>query len=193
MTAAHFRQSKIKLKWHPVLRRKTVLFYPKGTFKLGQWQGTRSFFNFKKCDVIEAKWFFFTFCHLMQSMLWIVSVTPINEARSDVVVKVDKWTHFCNFVGDDLGIVKQMSFWRIGDWTWQTFCYMPTTDSISQLIDGVSIVFGRLFSAIQSSHSVGNLLGIEAKLLSIVFYWMRHVPSGPRYSSRTIDRIMYPV
>ena len=219
MTAAHFRQSKIKLKWHPVLRRKTVLFYPKGTFKLGQWQGTnvRSFFNFKKCDVIEAKWLFFTFCHLMQSMLWIVSVTPINEALSDVVtiiatlgahrtprvaiivtisdvvVKVDKWTHFCNFVGDDLGIVKQMSFWRIGDWTWQTFCYMPTTDSISQLIDGVSIVFGRLFSAIQSSHSVGNLLGIEAKLLSIVFYWMRHVPSGPRYSSRTIDRIMYPV
>ena len=49
---------------------------------------------------------------------------------------------FCNFVGDDLGIVKQMSFWRIGDWTWQTFCYMPITDSISQLIDGVSIVFG---------------------------------------------------
>ena len=70
---------------------------------------------------------------------------------------------------------------------------MPTTDSISQLIDGVSIVFGRLFYAIQSSHSVGNLLGIEAKLLSIVFYWMRHAPSGPRYSSRTIDRIMYPV
>ena len=43
-----------------------------------------------------------------------------------------------------LGIVKQMSFWRIGYWTWQTFCYMPITDSISQLIDGVSIVFGRL-------------------------------------------------
>ena len=37
-----------------------------------------------------------------------------------------------------------MSFWRIGDWTWQTFCYMPITDSISQLIDGESIVFGCL-------------------------------------------------
>ena len=57
---------------------------------------------------------------------------------------MDKWTHFCNFVGDVLWIVKQMSFWRIGDWTWQTFCYMPITDSISQLIDGVRIVFGRV-------------------------------------------------
>ena len=58
---------------------------------------------------------------------------------------MDKWTHFCNFVGDDQGIIKQMSFWRIGDWTWQTFCYIPITDSISQLIDGVSIVFWRLW------------------------------------------------
>ena len=57
---------------------------------------------------------------------------------------MDKWTHFRNFVGDDLWIVKQMSFWRIGDWTWQTFCYMPITDSISQLIYGESIVFGGL-------------------------------------------------
>ena len=57
---------------------------------------------------------------------------------------MDKWTHFCNFVGDYLGIVKQMYFWRIGDWTWQTYCYMPITDSISQLIDGVSFVFRRL-------------------------------------------------
>ena len=47
--------------------------------------------------------------------------------------------------------------------------------------------------AIQSSHSVGNLPGIEAKMLSIMFYWMRHLPSGPRYSSRTIDRTMCPV
>ena len=41
---------------------KTVLFYPKGTFKLGQWHGTGSFFNFKKCDVIETnmtKWLFY--------------------------------------------------------------------------------------------------------------------------------------
>ena len=70
---------------------------------------------------------------------------------------------------------------------------MPFADGISQLIDGVSIAFGRIFYAIQSSHSVGNLLEIETKLLSIVIYWMRHVPSGPRYSSRTIDRTMYPV
>ena len=67
-----------------------------------------------------------------------------RHSELSVVVKVDKWTHFCNFVSDDLGIVKQMSSWRIGDWTWQTFCYIPITDSISQLIDGVSIVFGRL-------------------------------------------------
>ena len=55
---------------------------------------------------------------------------------------------FCNFVGDDLGFVKKMSFWRIVDLTWQTFCYMHITDSISQLIEGVSFVFGRLFMPI---------------------------------------------
>ena len=77
-----FRLSNIKLKWHPVLRRKTVLFYPKGTFKLGQWQGTGSFFNSKKCYVIETKWFFVTFCHLTQSMLWILSVTPVPVGKA---------------------------------------------------------------------------------------------------------------
>ena len=45
--------------------------------------------------------------------------------------------------------------------------------------------------AIRSSHSVGNLVGIEAKLLSIVTYWMWHVPSGSRYSERAIDCTMY--
>ena len=65
---------------------------------------------------------------------------------------------FCNFVGDDLEIVKQMSFWRIGDWTWQTFCYMPIIDSISQLIDGVSIVFGD-FGRLCSCQSVIALGG----------------------------------
>ena len=35
MTAAHFRQSKIKLKWASCIETKTVLFYPKGAFKLG--------------------------------------------------------------------------------------------------------------------------------------------------------------
>ena len=36
-----------------------VLFYPKGTYKLGQWQGTGCFFNIKKCDVVETKWFIY--------------------------------------------------------------------------------------------------------------------------------------
>ena len=67
---------------------------------------------------------------------------------------------------------------------------MPITDSIGQLIEGVSFVFGRVH-AIRSSHSVGNLVGIEAKLLSIVTYWMWNVPSGSRYSERAIDRTMY--
>ena len=51
-----------------------------------------------------------------------------------------------------------MSFWRIDDWTWQTFCYMPITDSISQLIDGVSIVFGD-FGRLCLCHSVIALVG----------------------------------
>ena len=84
----------------------------------------------------------------MQSMLWILSVTPVPVGKALGIKRCqgpDKWTHFCNFVGDDLGIVKQISFWRIGDWT---FCYMPITNSISQLIEGVSFVFGRLFMPI---------------------------------------------
>ena len=95
--------------------------------------------------LLKQSVFCFTICHFMQSMLWILSVTPVPVGKAlNVVVKVDKWTHFCNFVCDDLWIVKQMSFWRFGDWAWQTFCYMPITDSISQLIDGVRLVFGRL-------------------------------------------------
>ena len=33
--------------------------WSKGNFQTREWQGTRSFFNFKKCDVIETKWFFY--------------------------------------------------------------------------------------------------------------------------------------
>ena len=136
----------VKGAWNRSLwRGKTVLFYPKGTFKLGQWQGTRSFFNFKKCDVIETKWFFYILSFdAVDAVNLECDPRPCRQGTRKRCCTVDKWTHFCNFVGDDLGIVKQMSFWRIGDWTWQTFCYMLITDSISQLIDGVSIVLGRL-------------------------------------------------
>ena len=51
-----------------------------------------------------------------------------------------------------------MSFWRIGDWTWQTFCYMPITDGICQLIHGVGIVFGD-FGRFCLCHSVIALVG----------------------------------
>ena len=34
---------------------------------------------------------------------------PSRHSEWNVVVKVDKWTHFCNFVGDDLGIVKKLA------------------------------------------------------------------------------------
>ena len=161
MTAAHFRQSKIKLRWHPVLRRKTVLFYPKGTFKLGQWQGTRSFLNFKKCDVIETKLFFHfvILCsRCCESWVWHPSRAPKALGIKRCCQGRQMNVFFCNFVCDDLGIVKQMSFWRIGDWTWQTFCYMPITDSISQLIDGISIVFGD-FGRLCLCHSVIALGG----------------------------------
>ena len=60
-----------------------------------------------------------------------------------------RWTTeriFAFFVADDMGIVKQTFLGGICGWTCQTFCYMPITDSISQLIKGVSFVFGRLCS-----------------------------------------------
>ena len=97
-------------------------------------------------------------------------------------------------MGDDLGIVNQMFFWRIGDWTWQTFCYMPITDGISQLIDGVSVVFGD-FGRFCLCHSVIALVGQftwngSNVAVNRVLLNAARVPSGPRYSSRTIDRTM---
>ena len=57
---------------------------------------------------------------------------------------MDKWTHFCNFVGDDLGIVKQTSFfenWRLNMANFLLHAYHWWYQSLT---DGVSIVFGRL-------------------------------------------------
>ena len=122
---------------------------------------------------------------------------------------MDRWTHFCNFVGDDLGIVKQMSFWRIGDWTWQTFCYMPVTDSISQLIDGVSIVFGRLclchsvialggqFTWNWSNVAVNHVLLNAARAVWSPVFFTHHRPHhvsgvrGPENGSLFFRRIAY--
>ena len=119
--------------------------------------------------------------------------------------------HFCNFVGDDLGIFKQMSFWRIGDWTWQTFCYMPTTDSISQLIDGVRIVFGRLclchsvialggqFTWNWSNFAVNHVLLNAARAIWSPVFFTHHRPHhvsgvrGPENGSLFFRRIAYVV
>ena len=84
MTAAHFeyfRQSKIKLKWHPVLRRKRCCFIQRelsnsgSDEELGPFSILRSVMLSKQNDC-------FTFCHLMQSMLWILSVTPVSVGKA---------------------------------------------------------------------------------------------------------------
>ena len=72
--------------------KKYVGSHPKGTFKdsekeLGPFSIVRSVMFLKQSD-------FFTFCHLMQLMLWVLNVTPAP--------------HFCLFVADDMGMVKQM-------------------------------------------------------------------------------------
>ena len=122
---------------------------------------------------------------------------------------MDKWTHFCNFVGDDLGIVKQMSLWRIGNWTWQTFCYMPITDSICQLIDGVRIVLGRLclchsvialggqFTLNWSNVAVNHVLLNAARAAWSPVFFTHHRPHhvssvrGPENGSLFLRRIAY--
>ena len=122
---------------------------------------------------------------------------------------MDKWTHFRNFVGDDLWIVKQMSFWIIGDWTWQTFCYMPITDSISQLIDGESIVFGCLclchsvialggrFTWNWSKVAVNRILLNAARAVWSPVFFTHHRPHhvsgvrGPENGSLFFRRIAY--
>ena len=124
---------------------------------------------------------------------------------------MDKWTHFCNFVGDDLVIFKQMSFWRIGDWTWQTFCYMPITesDSISHSTDGVRIVLWRLclchsvialggqFTWNWSNVAVNHVLLNAARAVWSPVFFTHHRPHhvsgvrGPRNGSLFFRRIAY--
>ena len=98
----------------------------------------------------------------MQYMLWFLSVKPVPVGKALGMKHsccqgepLNAFLPFC--VADDMGIVKQMFgvCWRIVDWTWQTFCYMHITDSIGQLIEGVSFVFWRLCSC----HSVIALGG----------------------------------
>ena len=56
MTPAHFRQSKIKLKWHPVLRRKRCCFIQRELSNSGS---DKELGPFSICDVIETKWLFY--------------------------------------------------------------------------------------------------------------------------------------
>ena len=122
-----------------------------------------SFLNFKKCGVLETKWFFVHFAiwcsWCCESWVWHPPRWARHSEWNIVVVKVNHWTHFCLFVWPMIwGWVNKCLFgfcWRIVDLTWQTFCYMPITDSISQLIERVSFVFGRLCSC----HSVIALGG----------------------------------
>ena len=88
----------------------------------------------------------------MQLMLWVLRVTPVPMGKAlwmkHSCCQGEPLNAFLAFgVADDMRIVKQMFVWfcwRIVDWTWQTFCHMPITDSISQLVEWVSFVFGRL-------------------------------------------------
>ena len=134
-----------------------------------------------------------------------------------VVVKVKHWTHFWLFVWpmiwEWLNKCLFLFCWRIVDWTWQTFCFMPITDSIRQLIEWVSFVFGRLCSC----HSVIALGGqlswnwskvaVNRDLLNVVravwfpVFWTCHRPHhvsgvrGPGNGSlffRWIAYVIYP-
>ena len=128
-------------------------------------------------------------------MLWVLSVTPVPVGKVLVMkhscCQGEPLNAFLPFgVADDMGIVKQMFVWflLIVDWTWQTFCYMPITDSIGQLIEGVSFVFGRLCSC-QSVIALGgqfswnwskvavnrDLLNVERAVWFPVF-WTCHRP-----------------
>ena len=185
-----------------------------------------SFLNFKKCGVLETKWFLYilSFDTVVANAVDAVSLgcdtRPRGARHSEwniVVVKVKHWTHFWLFVWpmiwEWLNKCLFLFCWRIVDWTWQTFCFMPITDSIRQLIEWVSFVFGRLCSC----HSVIALGGqlswnwskvaVNRDLLNVVravwfpVFWTCHRPHhvsgvrGPGNGSlffRWIAYVIYP-
>ena len=122
---------------------------------------------------------------------------------------MDKWTHFCNFVGDDLGIVKQMSFfenWRLNMANFLLHAYHWWYQSLT---DGVSIVFGRLclchsvialdgqFTWNWSNVAVNRVLLNAASAVWCPVFFTHHRPHhvscvrGPENGSLFFRRIAY--